>query len=232
MKVSIMVALSNYLNKRLYRFNIPLFLVAFSVGIIIADYFVSPTATPVFEQITTELRHWASITETFILAYSYLVLLMWHTRRVVVFKEQGLLHKSFFGSSVTLIVFVIFLLIGLVYSTSHPYFSDFYKYTAGYVRMGAVLSWLNIPYLTYRRVSLRTREMTLFFIIFMVVLLGELPLLTEFVPQIRALGDWTERTLGVSGQRVGVLVMSIGALTVALRALVGKERGLIELEVS
>jgi hypothetical protein len=63
------------------------------------------------------------------------------------------------------------------------------------------------------------------------ITLREMASVVVFFPQIEAIGDWIMKTPYMASNRGVMIAAGIGIVILAVRALVGKEPGLIEMEV-
>jgi hypothetical protein len=86
-------------------------------------------------------------------------------------------------------------------------------------------SGLAIIFATYKSMRIRNFESALFVITAFFGLFYWIPLIEASAPTIAALGSWMTNELSVGGARGGLIVLGFGAITLALRTILGYERG-------
>jgi hypothetical protein len=195
-------------------------------GIFIIEYFV-PAGT-VFSDITSELSLWGSTITSLVLIYGYTALALMLMRRLQARKTV----KYTINAAVTLGWAAIFLIFGLALpgGTSGDTYQLLYLYLVAYAGGGQNASWIHHPYNAYRYFRFTSIEATTMFLSFLALVCRELSALVAIFPPFYQIGSWVESVPNAAVQRVVLMTSAVGACILAVRALVGKEPGLIEAE--
>jgi hypothetical protein len=142
--------------------------------------------------------------------------------------------KSFYSSAVTLVIFVAFILLGLA---EYPKlqagktFDLFYLYTAGYLSTSRSFNmWIAFAVMMVRYMRVNTIEAAAYFVVLWMYLFRELTMLPGLWPPFASIGTWVETALGAPAWRTLVIVAAVGAVLVAYRTLLMRERGIMEEE--
>jgi hypothetical protein len=221
------------LTKRLYQRDIPIFITSFVIAVLLIQYFV--VIQPV-DILRGAMLSWANIISLMIWLYANAVLIIVHTRRISAGSKER--RRDFFESIIILGTFLFFIVIAL----SDPANLDrSYIYTLIYAQFAGdifvateAVAVTHTAYNIWKRVSQSrfTPEILVLIFVFVTMWLRDIIFVTFYVPQLKMFGDWVEAVPYLTVNRAITLTTAIGTLIVAIRALVGKEPGIIEMELA
>lgn len=224
--------MSSGLTKRVYQFQIPLFLVSAFAGIVIAEHYLDITALTALKD---EALKWGIIVTAFTTLFAYVVLVLANVRRV---GRAGVPFKDKMRSVILLVVAVIFCIAALadpVRLTGGKVFSLLYANTIPLANIGMVIgmhlvfTWAAIKKLQ----TIPDVETVIMLAFFTLEIFAEaMTIMPAVWPPIGGIGVWIKTVPNMVGQRAAIAAAGIGAIILSLRALVWKEPGLIELEIS
>ncbi|MEM2922391.1 MAG: hypothetical protein QXF26_08770 [Candidatus Bathyarchaeia archaeon] len=221
---------SKKLTKRVYQFQIPLFLVSVIAGIIIAEYF---TMIPTLTALKDELTLWGTIVAAFTLMFAFTVLLWSNIRRSV---RRGERLRDRVRSLVLLAIFIVFSIVALsdpVKLTGSEMFSLLYTNTIGLASYGMLIGMhLVFTWAAIKKMQvLPNIETFIMFVFFVFEIFAEaMTVMPALWSPFGDIGVWIKTVPNMVGQRAAVAAAGIGGVILALRALVWREPGLIELE--
>jgi len=220
------------MSKRVYQRQIPLFLAALITGIFIAEYFL------VYEPLAAlkkELTEWGTIISLFILLFGNLMLLASHIRKLG--QRDRLPGKEYFRS----VVFIIFVIgfFALAFAsgpnlTSGALYMLVWTNTYGIMGIGIAVghhtffTWHAIK----RIITLRTLDVAVLLITTIFSLFLYTTSVVAVAPQLGDLANWIKGIPNTAAQRAALAAAAIGGIVLGIRALVMRETGLIEAEVS
>jgi len=219
-------------TKRVYQRTIPLFLIAVIAGIMIVEYFIVPVAP--LTSLKNELVAWGVNMSAIALVFAQVMLLLRYGRTIMRGRtgEAGS-NRRLFESGVFIGAFVVFGFIALSnpQNVSGDLFTALYlafvmKFAQGLGSCGWPAQ-VNAVFRVFRVTSLETLTITGVYIL---VWLRYLTTFTAFVPGIVPVFSWIEAVPHVAAQRAGLMGAAIGAMVVGIRALFGREPGLMEYE--
>jgi len=221
------------LTKRLYQRDIPIFITSFVIAVLLIQYFVAFQPVDV---VRGAILSWANIISLMIWLFASVVLIMVHTRRVSAGSKGS--RRDYFESIIILGTFLFFVVIAL----SDPANLDRnYVYTLIYAQFAGdifvateAVAVTHTAYNIWKRVcqSRFTPEILVLVFVFIAMWLRDIIFVTFYVPQAKMFGDWLEAVPYLTVNRAITLTTAIGTLIVAVRALVGKEPGIIEMELA
>jgi len=221
-------------TRRIYQRQIPIILVSAIATLIIIEYFTVPPKAVTPYEVTVraakdELGLWSSIVYNFVLAFGYLTLVVNHGRRVMEAKRS----RRTYLSALLLGAVVAFLILGFASpgGFTGAQYTDLYKYLVIYAGAGMYSAWVHHPYNCYRYFRFTSTYSTLFFITWLFVVFRELPVIVSIYPPLYDVGTWIETVVNASAQRAALAAAGVGTIILGVRGLVGKEPGLIEMEL-
>jgi hypothetical protein len=215
------------MSSRIYQRQIPIIITSAIIAIIAIEYFAPQV--PALTTTKEELQLWASIIFSFVMLFGYVTLLMNHVRQATT--EKRTVRKYLI--MILLAVVVIFVILGLTLEggPSGVQYSVLYKYLALYIAGGMYTAWAHHPYNAYRFIKVTSPASTIFLITWLFLVFRELSVIVFAFPPLYDVGTWIEQVINASAQRVSLACAGVGQLILGIRALVGKEPGLIETEV-
>jgi len=223
------------MSKRTYQRQIPLFIVSLVGAIFIAEYFTAnPELKPPIKSpltpLTSELTAWGTIIYAFTLLFGYVGLLRYQARRVQQRKTTRLavLGGTCIGAA------AVFTILGIVLpgGITGSQFRMWYTYIVTFAGGGMYTAWVHHPYNSYRYFRLTSIESAMMFLSWILICLRELSMFVAIWEPFYAIGTWIEGVPNTAVQRAALAAYGIGSLVLALRALVWKEPGLVEMEMA
>jgi hypothetical protein len=220
------------MSKRVYQRQIPLLLVSIISGLFIAEYFL------VYEplsMIKKELTEWGTIISLFILLFGNLMLLASHIRRLG--QRDRIPGKEYFRSVVLIIFVIVFFALAFGSGpqlTSGALFALVWTNVYGIMGIGIAVghhtffTWHAIKrIITLRTLDVAVLLITTFFSLFMYITSA-----VATFPTLLVIAEWIKATPNTSAQRAALLAAAVGGIVLGIRALVMRETGLIEAEVT
>ena len=214
----------------LYTKTLPLLLVSGIILLNIFGYYFG-AAVPALKTLSSTTKSWSSIITSWVLIYTYVVLLVWHIRRLM--KGQQTTGRRAFVESLCMVgIFVAILLYGLgtagVNAASDSSFILIMSYLAFAGRSSQ--HWLHDGYASFRRVLAVNLDTAVFLIAYLSGMAYQIPAIQAVLPQIETIAVWFEDVPAKAVQRGGFISMAMFGMMMVIRALTLKEPGLIELE--
>lgn len=220
------------LSKRLYQRSLPLFLTAIITAIFIVQYIILPQSSLDF--VKTELTNWGILIATCAMFVSVIILLLMHFHKVT----RGIKAKerlTVLYSGTAIVSFFTYMILGSLW----PGGVNSSTYTSIYVNtiapIAIAMNALQLFYTTraaYRAFRAYTLEAFVMFISAVLWLLRGMPVGAVLWSWLLPIADWITTAPSAAGTRGGTIAAAIGGLILAIRALIGKEPGLIEAEVT
>jgi len=217
------------ISKRTYQRQIPLFLISLIAAILIIEYFAAPFE-PLID-LKNELTLWGVILTAMTILYAQVTLLLGHIRRVVERKEP---RRQIIESGIFLASFLFFALLALSHPARiyGPLFSLLFlgllaKFQLGFQSCGWPAQ-VNAVFRMFRVTSLESATICTCYII---TWLFNMPFFRFYLPALGPVGLWIQFVPHTAAQRAGLIGAAVGAIIVGVRALVGKEPGLMEVEI-
>lgn len=218
------------MSKIIYQRTIPTFIVSIIAGIFIVEYF-APTFVPL-QDLTTELTLWGTILYSCSLLYGIVILIMTMLRRA-----QRRRSGKFTGwravamSATCLGTALIYTLIALgTGGTTSVTFRFWYTFIIAYAAGGMYTAWVHHPYNSYRYFRFTSVESGLMFLAWLFISFRELSSIVAVWPPFYDIGTWIEGVPNTAAQRAMLATTGLGAIVLGIRALVGREPGMIEVE--
>jgi hypothetical protein len=215
-------------GRQFYQRTIPVFLVSVISTIFIVQYFVD------WQPLTTfynAANSWGIIISTMILLFGSVVLLLWQGRAFMARKTR----KDFFNSSVFLGTMALFVVFGIWsgVSVSKEPFLGVYSGSLGNISTGLWMcaygfaGWETIKVMSY----IRSLDGLFFLIGFLPSCFFNMTLLLYLWPPFFTIGNWIIVVPNTAVTRVATIVAAVGGVALGIRAIMGKEPGLIEMEM-
>jgi hypothetical protein len=137
--------------------------------------------------------------------------------------------------------YIVFLVVMMILALSDPsqltkgfYYQLIYTWILGYasqgMRFGVIGGNIYGAYLTFSRTS--TIESALLFLGFLLTTFREMTFYAYIFPPFIPVGDWIAFVINVAAERASYLAVGAGSVIMAVRAIVGREPGLIEMEMA
>jgi len=220
--------LTTLLSRRIYQRQVPIFLVSVLTTVIVIEYFVVPY--PPLKAVREELTLWASIIFNFAAIFGYTTLVLNHARQIIERKRA----RPFYSSAVKLGTLAAFGLLGLLSpgGAAGSQYTTLYMYIVGYAAAGMYTAWVHHPYNVYRFFRLSSVQSTIMFLAWLFTVFRELSVIIAIYPPLYDIGTWVEAVPNTAVQRAALAAAGVGTLILGVRAIVGKEPGLIEMEVT
>jgi uncharacterized membrane protein len=217
------------MSRRIYQRQIPLFLIAVLAGIFIVEYFLVPIGP--LTALKDELLAWGVNMSAVAILFGQIMLILWHGRVLMARKETP---RRLFESGVFAAGFIAFGLLALSdpRTISGDLFTMLYlafvmKFSQGIGSCGWPAQ-VNAVFRMFKVTSLETLTIST---VYVVTWLRYLTAFTAFVPIIIPVVDWIITVPHAAAQRAGLIGAAVGAIVIGIRALVGREPGLMEYEV-
>jgi len=208
--------------------TIPVAIVFVVAMLVMMDYFIiAPPADTAGKSWTSgvvkDLQNWGIILTAFSLGFGAVNLFYFHSKHI-----SRRTPDQWMFSLWLLIVIVIFTVTGVSIGPS----SDAYNwlYNASYFALSAtVYSSLGF-YMTsglYRALRIKNIESTIFMVVGVIVLLRNAPALAVYFPVLGAWGGFIENVLTTSAQRGIMIGGALGAVSLGIRTMTGRETGFL-----
>jgi len=221
------------MSKSIYQRQIPLFLIAVIAGVFIVEYFLIPIDP--LKALKDELLAWGVNMSAVAIIFGQVMLLIWHGRVLSRAGERKETRRRLFESGVFVGGFIAFGLLALSdpKTISGDLFTALYlafvmKFSQGIGSCGWPAQ-VNAVFRMFKVTSLETLTIAT---VYIVTWLRYLTAFTAFVPGIVPVVDWIIAVPHAAAQRAGLIGSAVGAIIIGIRALVGKEPGLMEYEVT
>jgi len=223
--------MSSKLTKRLYQFQFPLLVITVSAGIIIAQYYIKDTT---LNYLQSETIRWGTIVTALIAVFAYVSLILANVRRI---GNKNVETKNKVRSITFLITLAIFALLA---------FSDPVKLTGGanynmlyttVIAVGSIGLWVIAdPMLIWasikRLMRINNIETLIMLITFVIEIAAEgMTMVPAMYSPVGDVGVWVKSVPNMIGQRAAVAAAGVGGVILALRAIIWKEPGLVEVEL-
>jgi len=220
------------ITKRLYQFQIPLFLVSLFAGIAITEHFLNIAA---LTSVKNEALQWGVIITAFTTLFAYTVLVSANAKTI---SRTSAPIKDRVRSLVLLLVIAVFCIAAItdpVKLTGGDAFNFLYSnliVTIGFgMALGThiVFTWAAIKKLQ----RIPDIETVIMLICFTLEIFGDgMTMMPALWPALTSAQSWIKIVPNMIGQRAAIAAAGMGAVILGLRALVWKEPGIIELEIT
>jgi hypothetical protein len=209
--------------------TIPVIIVFVTALLVMMDYFV---VIPPINQSTnkswtsstvTDLQNWGIILTAFTLGFGAVNLFYLHGRHV-----SRRAPNQWFYSLWLLVVIVIFAAVGIATGPSSDNYS--WLYNSSYFALSAtVYSSLGF-YMTsglYRALRVRNVESGIFLVVGLIILAKNAPAIAVYFPIFNDTGTWIQNVLTTAPQRGIMIGAALGALSLGIRTMTGRETGFL-----
>lgn len=215
------------ISRRLYQRQIPIFLVAVIAGIFLVEYFVVPIKE--LTAVKNELLAWSVNMSAFALIFGQFMLIARYGRILRARSDRRRILESvvFFGS------FAVLGILGLVdpKNVSGDLFNLWYSAIIVQFAFGLGNSqWPVQVNAVFRMFKVTSPETLVIVSVYVITLLRFLSVFTANVPAINPVFDWIVAIPHSAANRAALIGAGVGAIVVGMRALIGKEPGLMEYE--
>ncbi len=222
-----MTTVERGITKSTYQRTIPTFLVSILAGILIIHYFAPESEA--FNAVQAEIAQWGTILTAIAFIYGYISILLIHARRLMLRRAP---KREMFGS---VVLFASFLaIIAIFFIVPEGIESDFSGswqfYLISFATTAVGIDWAFHPFASVRMFRVTSIEAGVMFFSWMIAGLSVLPAWTVLFPVIGTAGDWIGQVPMTATMRAALACTAVSSIVLAVRALVGKEPGLIEVE--
>jgi hypothetical protein len=217
------------ISRRMYQRTVPIFLVSILAGIFLVEYFI---AYEPLTGLTGELSVWGSIITAGTVLFGNVAVILIKGRQL----SGERTSKETFDIVVFLGAVALFVILGLSNPDTISSETFLLLYTPTMSMMSTTL-WTNAHlyyvWATIQRL-VRVRSLELFVLALATVLLifYNTPVTVTVVPQFNPIGEWIVTVLNKAVQRATAACLAVGGIVIMVRALAGKEPGLIEMEMA
>ena len=211
-----------------YKKTLPVIIVFITAVLVMSDYFlVLPPVTEAGVSWTSNtvkmLQNWGIILTAFSLGFGALNLFIFHSKHISRRTEGQWLYSLWL-----LIIIVLFTVVGVSLGPSSDQYN--WLYNASYFALSAtVYSSLGF-YMTsgvYRALRLKNIESGIFLVVGLIVLAKNAPALTVYFPILSTSVAFIRDNLTTSAQRGIMIGGSLGALSLGIRTMTGRETGFL-----
>jgi hypothetical protein len=218
------------ISKLLYQRRIPTFLVSIVAGIFIVEYFL-PYNVPLAD-LTKELTLWGTILYSCSLLYGITILVMTMIRRAIRRRSGKFTGFRAVAMSATCLgTAVVFTILALATGgTTSTTFRFWYTYIIAYAAGGFYSAWVHHPYNSYRYFRFTSIASSMMFIAWLFISFRELSFFVALWPTFYDIGTWIETVPNTAAQRAMLATTGLGAIVIGIRAILGREPGMIEVE--
>jgi len=219
------------LSKRAYQRNIPIFVCSFIIGLLVIQYLVKYEPIDVARG---SVLVWSNIITLLVWSFAIVILIINNSMRLVgkVKTDRRLKYES--AIILGTMIFFILLAFSDPKQEASATFSTVYLGIGGAITMATwAVAITHFSYNIWKRIvtSALTPEIIVFLLIYFFTFFREMTIVTTYFPQAVVIGDWIEKVPYATAMRAVTIITAVGTLIVALRALAGKEPGMIEMEV-
>ena len=222
------------MSKRMYQRQVPVFLVSFLIAVFFIEYF--GIENPIMKGLVTEFLGWGSMIALISLSFGYFSLMLMHVQRIRARTRgsEGVSGTLLFKSIVVVASFVLLMLLGLGEGKGQMGEMYMFWFTATVAMAGATWwqEWTHHFYAPFRMFRITTIETATLFLSWLLICLREMGAVVAYIPQFEAIGDWIMKVPYMASNRGAMIAAGIGVVVLAIRALVGREPGLIEMEMA
>jgi hypothetical protein len=220
------------MSKRLYQRQIPLIILSVFAGVLIVQYF-APPRTPL-DAAKNEL---ISVNNTVMLMtqlFGVVTLLLWRGRSL--YRRTGTLTQRI-SNVVFWATYIAFLILGVAADpvklhAGATYRTVYLATVATLTTTATGFKFVHHTFWTFRLFSsVASLESAVLFLTWLLTYLRELPFFVYLFPPFALIGDWIEMFPFAAASRALLLSTAVGACIIAARALVGREPGLIDMEM-
>jgi hypothetical protein len=210
--------------------QIPIFMVSVISGIFFVNYF------------GTSYKPVADITNNFLLSttilvalgdvYGYAVLTWLHIRRVTSNRDRPEYRRTLIKSGTILGTCLFFAILAWFFGgVRGSTFTFWFMAIPTMTLVSANMVWVFHGYTPFRILRITSVETLLFFLTFLLTCTGQMSLMTTIWPPFATITNWMMSVPSVAVQRASLMAAAVGSIVLGVRALFGREPGLVEMEV-
>ena len=218
------------MSKRVYQRSIPLLMISVIGIIMVGDYFID-TPPPV-ANLVNEFYMWGVVISTIIALYGFVMMVGLSSLIVIKRKKDS---RTVTNNVLILIGFCSFMILGLLTPGRElgASFMKIYIPIVAYFGSGfffCIVVRAHIAGAQYAFSKIRTLGALMFFLAWLFVTIRDTSALVGYFPPFLDIGNWITNVPVKAGYVASFIAMGVATITLALRALIGREHGLIELE--
>ena len=216
------------MSKRVYQRSLPTVILSIVALVLVVEYFSAPYEP--LMSLTDMLLRWGVIVSVCMTLFGFAIITLNHVR-VLIRAERT---RATYRSSVMMITLISFLIVGLGFpgDVSSAQFSALYAATVIAIMVALEgMGGLYQLWIPYRMLRFRSLEAALLITTFLLAVLWNTPHAAVTFPPFVTIGEWLGNVPHTAASRGAVLCAAVGATILGIRALLGREPGLIELEV-
>lgn len=209
--------------------TLPMVILSIVAFVLVVQYYGAPYK-PVSDLKTVLLR-WGVVIGTVMGFYGGILILVRHAR-VLVKAERT---RGTYRSSIVIASFISFVAVALAYpgNVSSAQFNSLRTFTQAAIAIGLnAMGGLYQYFVAYRTLRVRNIYSALIVISFVLVALWNTPHAVLIFPGLVVIGQWLGNVPHTAASMGATICAAIAATIMGIRALVGREPGLIELEVT
>ena len=128
-----------------------------------------------------------------------------------------------------IVLLVLAALILVYFAMGRTFFETIYEYTAVYIGMAAIYSWIYFTWGTFQRVKIFNIETTALFITWLFTVIRQQTALIALWPPFDTIGSWFETSLAQGAIWAMYIASGASVSIMIIRALLGRERAPFEL---
>lgn len=221
----------SFASKRFYQRQIPLVILSVLAGILMVQYF-APKGTPL-DAVQKEILSANATVFLMTQLFGVATLILWRSRslyRRTGARTQQVSNVVFWGT------YIVFIIIGLgdpVKLHGGTFYSTVYVATVGALSTAATgIKFLHHAFWTFRLfAAAASLESMVLLLAWLLTYMRELSFFVFIFPPMALIGDWIEMFPFAAASRALLLSTAVGACIIAARALLGREPGLIDMEM-
>ena len=216
------------MSKRLYQRQLPVFLMSAIAAVITIEYFFGVQG---LTDLKVELTQWGNIVAAFVLLFSQATLLMMHGQRL---SERKASRSLISNSAIFFATWIIFAI--LIFSTPQQEGGELFRMVfigiISLIDLGILAMKVGPHVLISMRLfwKITSIDAAAFFGSWIFSYFGEASSLVYIWPGFASIRDWIMAVPHASAMRGALLVAAIGSTVLGIRAIAGKEPGLVEME--
>ncbi len=226
-----MTETTTIMSKRLYQRMGALFVCSLFVGVYIGNSFISWEP---LQYVYNSFQTGYGMVKNVVELYAALILYLGAARMMINYKSYS---RTFVVRGATIIIFSVmlatFFLSQPLYhesgasSTVNNVLQGSCTYGLFLARYGMMYYWLLRRFCEFRSID-RIAQLAIWFL----WTWRDMPILVQTLPGIDTVVDWLRVTLYAGALRGVLVTVAVGSFILSLRALIGREPGLIEAEIS
>lgn len=204
----------------------PFAIISILIVLLVLEAVIDPNVIPQLRDVKDTFSTWSIIIFNFAAITGAISMVSTHTQKIAM---KGDTTAKYY-SGLLLAGFAITILIALFAGSESNLYSLYYVATNQTVSsvVGGALGFVFISMGAYRAFRVNSMEALVLFIGGISFILMEMPIIIALFPPIAPIGDWILRILGGSSYKAGIITAAAGALTVAIRMILQKERSALQ----